>query len=413
MRQEAVVCPFCPLLCDDLVVEPSGERLELRAGGCPEARDRFAGLPAEASPTVDGRPVPLETALDRAAELLADARLPLISGLGCDVDGMRAVLRLAERLGGIVDHGASDGAFANLLAVQRRGWVTATLAEVRNRADLLLVFGPVEPGLMHALDARVLSPEATLFSEGRPARRRVQLGGAHLLHDAETISCPDDALHLAAALLRARVHGRPVAGAGRTGIPPDRLDGLAGALRAARYAAILWDAAALPRDTAELVVANLAGLLLELNRETRAVGLPLARSHHLVTAGQVCTWQWGVPLRSASTPDGPEYDPRAFAARRLLGRGDVDALLWVAAFPGATLPARKVPTVALVPPGEPAEADVVLPVGVPGIDHAGTAFRMDAVVALPLQRLRETALPSPAEVLDALAERLARYRATA
>jgi formylmethanofuran dehydrogenase subunit B len=49
---------------------------------------------------------------------------------------------------------------------------------------------------------------------------------------------------------------------------------------------------------------------------------------------------------------------------------------------------------------------VVLEVGIPGIDHAGTAFRMDPVVALPLRQLRAGGLPSVAELCDAIASRL-------
>ena len=47
-------------------------------------------------------------------------------------------LALAERTGGIVDHAGSRGLMANLRAQQDGGWVTATLAEIRNRADLVL-----------------------------------------------------------------------------------------------------------------------------------------------------------------------------------------------------------------------------------------------------------------------------------
>jgi formylmethanofuran dehydrogenase subunit B len=182
---------------------------------------------------------------------------------------------------------------------------------------------------------------------------------------------------------------------------------MAEALRSARYGVILWDAGALPAGRAEAAVANLAGLLLELNRTTRAVGLPLAASHHAVTAAQVCIWQWGVPLRALATVDGPEHDPNAFATSRLLARGGLDALLWISAFERKPPPSTDLPTVALLAPGAAAvEAEVVVDVAIPGVDHAGTAFRMDSVVALPLRQLRASSLPTVAELCDALAARL-------
>lgn len=404
MLHSAVVCPFCPLLCDDLIVEAKDDRLALRSGGCATAAARLAQLPADATARVHGQVRPLAEALDHAAALLKRARLPLISGLGCDVDGMRAVLRLAEGLGAIVDHGAGDGLFANLLAMQRHGWVTATLAEVRNRADLLLFFGTDGGPLASGSDRRAFPNSAGFLSGPAVARRRIFLGDGPVPADVGlTIPWPAGELHRAAALLRARLAGRPVADT--PGLAA--IDQLADALREARYAAILWDAAALPPTIAEPTVTTLSGLLLELNRVTRAVGLPLARFHHVVTANQVCTWQWGVPLRSAATPAGPEHDPAAFATTRLLQRGDVDALVWISAFGDLPPPATQVPTVLLSSATDAStQAEVVLPVAIPGIDHAGTAFRLDSVVALPLRQLRQSRAPAVSAVLDAIGERL-------
>lgn len=410
MNHSAVVCPFCPLLCDDLGVEVEGNRLRLVDGGCAHARDRFATLAGAEGARAGGRPVTTAEALERAASLLAGARSVLISGLGCDVDGMRAVLRLAERLGAIVDHGASDGAFANLRAMQRSGWVTATFAEVRNRADLLLFFGTGGGPFAEVLERRLFAPEATILADGPPVRRRLAIGPEAPADCDIVLPWPADELHVAAALLRARIAGRPVGGSGRTRPPVATLDRIAEALRAARYGVVVWDAAAMPAEVAEPAIANLAGLLLELNRTTRAVGLPLAASHHVVTASQVCTWQWGVPLRTAATAAGPEHDPQAFAAPRLLGSGRVDALLWISAFERRP-PPEGVPTVALLAPGpEPVAADVVLEVGIPGVDHAGTAFRMDPVVALPLRQLRDGGLPGVAAVLAMIEAKLSGRR---
>jgi hypothetical protein len=44
------------------------------------------------------------------------------------------------------------------------------------------------------------------------------------------------------------------------------------------------------------------------------------------------------------------------------------------------------------------QPDVFIPVGTPGIDHAGHAYRLDNVVAIRLKKLRESGLPSTADV---------------
>jgi len=48
------------------------------------------------------------------------------------------------------------------------------------------------------------------------------------------------------------------------------------------------------------------------------------------------------------------------------------------------------------------EPAVFIPVGIPGLDHAAHMFRTDRVVALPLQRLRPSTLPSVADALAAI-----------
>ena len=56
----------------------------------------------------------LATAVKHAAKLISKAKLPLYGGLATDVEGMRAVLALAERSGGVVDHALSEGAIPQL-----------------------------------------------------------------------------------------------------------------------------------------------------------------------------------------------------------------------------------------------------------------------------------------------------------
>jgi formylmethanofuran dehydrogenase subunit B len=48
----------------------------------------------------------------------------------------------------------------------------------------------------------------------------------------------------------------------------------------------------------------------------------------------------------------------------------------------------------------------MIPIGTPGLDHAGSVNRTDAVVTLPLRALRNTGLPTAAAVLDAIRREL-------
>jgi formylmethanofuran dehydrogenase subunit B len=400
-----MVCPFCALLCDDLEVEAEGAALGVTRNGCARAVAAFARpLPEAATPLVDGRPAGLDAAVARAAAILSAARLPLVAGLGTDTAGMRAALRLAERVGAAVDHAGTKGLLANLAAMRTGGWVTGTLAEIRNRADFFLLVGGDGADVAPRLEERVLRPPRTLDGEESPVRRIVQLGGAApSLPGIEHLPYPQEKLLAAVGTLRARLAGRRLPeGADSDGT----LEKLAAAMAAARYAVIVWAAGGLP--DAEPLVAHLAELSKDLNRNGRAVGLPLAGGDNVIGANQVATWQTGVPLPLGLAQGVPEHDPPRWSATALLDRGAADALLWLSTFSDLEPPATAVPTVLLARAGfTPARpVEVLIPVGVPGLDHSGSLYRTDGVVSLPLRQLRATALPSAAGVLQRIAEAL-------
>lgn len=397
--EREVVCPFCALLCDDLEVAVEGERLAVVGKGCARAREAFAdSLPEDLRPCVRVEPVDPETALARAAELLAAARLPLFAGLEADLAGLRAVVALAERTGGVVDPVVGEGARAQLLAVERAGWVTGTLAEARNRPDLVLLLGDGWRTAAPRLVERVLLPAARL--DDRP-RRIFQLGGAPPEEAAiEHLPCSDAALADRVSLLRAMLRGRTVAA-------PEPLAELAAAIRAASYRLLVWSASTLPQPT--LTLHHLAALTRELNAEGRAIGLPLGSSPGPLTARQLLLWQAGVPEPVSYADGAPEHDPWRWSGERLLAEGGTDLLLWVDAFGSRPPPVTTVPTVLLSRPGQPATGttEVTLPVATPGLDHAGDLYRTDPVVALRARDLRRTPLPTVAEVLEAIGKRLA------
>jgi len=45
---------------------------------------------------------------------------------------------------------------------------------------------------------------------------------------------------------------------------------------------------------------------------------------------------------------------------------------------------------------------VLIPIGTPGMDHAGRIVRCDSVVSLPLKNLGRSSLPRAADVLTAI-----------
>jgi formylmethanofuran dehydrogenase subunit B len=332
----------------------------------------------------------------------------LFAGLAADVAGVRAVLQLAERTGGIVDHVGADGLFRNLRVVQDSGWMTTTLSEVRNHVDFLLIIGPDPTPQFPRFFERCIGPPQTLYTTSRPVPPVVRLGppdyhpAGHEAGVAVTeLPCATDRLPEVAAALRCLVNGRSLHDAEVAGISVAELRRLADRLKVARYGVVTWMAGAFAFAGADLLVQSIADLVRDVNQTTRCAALPLAGNDNVIGANQVCTWQVGVPLRTSFGSGVPQHDPRLYATPRLVDEDEIDALVWISAFRPLPPPASEVPTVVIAAPGAPPARtpEVFIPVGTPGIDHAGDIFRTDAVVALPLAKLRANRFPSAGDVL--------------
>jgi formylmethanofuran dehydrogenase subunit B len=396
-----VGCPFCGLACDDLVVARSANRLEIADNGCALSRSRLAEIQAAdaASPLVDGQEADLAAAMARAASLLAASRAPVFV-VASDVAGARAALSLAERTGGVIDHPDSDGLLASLGVVQDAGSLATTLSEVRSRADLVLVVGPDPAPAFPRFYERCVAPRRTLLDEKNPERVLLRLGSP---------DCASKLLPEALAALRSAVDDRPVATAGAGGLDAAGLRELAARLKSARYGVIVWAPSLLETRDVAPVGHALLGLVRDLTRTTRCTLLALGGAANLIGVNQVCVWQTGYPLRTSFATGVPEHDPWRHSARRMIVAGEADAVVWVSAFDNVRVPlTSSVPTILLAPPSAPPPGlAAYIPVGVPGLDHAGQIFRSDGVVALPVRALRQSALPDVATVLGRIETALA------
>ena len=405
--------PFCGIGTDDLNIQVDGNTLKVTANGCAVNTPLFEQPITDISPRVDGKEVSLDVAVTKAAALLKDTKLPVIGGCATDVNGMRGLLALADRCGAVVDNMNFVGARNNFLALQDSGWMNTTLAEVKNRCDLLLVIGTDLEAFAPRFFERYLWTEA-MFVEDTSHRKVIYLGKAPSGqastspngNKAKVLECATADLPEVIAVLRALVKKQPIRTESVTGIAIADLQALVDELKAAKYGVVTWAAGALAYSQAELTVQTLSEMIKNLNdQNVRCSGLPLAGKEGDQTANQVCGWTTGYPARTRFSRGYPEYDPFLNDSRDLLANGEADALVWVQAFNVASVPpVTNLPTIVVGRSGMTfaKEPDVFIPVGTPGIDHAGHAYRMDNVVAIRLKKLRDSGLPNTADVLNAI-----------
>jgi formylmethanofuran dehydrogenase subunit B len=405
-----VVCPFCALHCDDLTLQALTP--VSTSTSCPRALagyERVAKLTrSTAQPAIDGQPVTLQQAIDKAVELLGAAQFPAIVA-ATDVDGARAAIELAQQCGGVIEHPDSTALLRTLDVMQHQGWLSTSLSEARNRADLFVIFGENIFELYPRLNERVLQPPQKLF-EG--SRSSVLIGPQHIPADApaDASIIPAGAAQfgMLAGTLRALLRNAPVSAGNNIDIDIDHLKDLAERLKTAAYPVIVWAAQEFAFPHAELALQNLISLVRELSAHNRCVALALAGGNGDISAVQVNSWRCGFPLRTAFNRGYPDYDPYHYDYQKLLASGEADVLVWLDGFGnGRKPPAVTQPSIVLGYPGISFDQPpaVYIPIGLAGIDHAGQLFRTDSV-ALRLQQLRPSSWPHAAGVLGQIRENL-------
>jgi len=397
-------CLGCGCACDDIQLGIDANRIRDARNAC-DLGLRWFGDGAAPSRALAGlRDVSLEEALDTAARTLRGASRPLVllaPGISCEAQ--RAAIALADALHASIDGVTSSTTLTSVLAAQEIGRASATLGEIRNRADVVVFWG-VDPSSRYPRFAERYAPEpAGIHVGGRRDRIVIAV-------DVGRARGPEDADH-------------------RLEVPPNREVDLLNELAACaartdtanatpvlqhmlrgKYVALVADAEPDDREARDDGrAAALIALSQALNGPTRCAYIALRAGGNRSGADACLTAQTGYPMAVDFSRGYPRYNPHDHAAARL-ERGSVDALLIVGSSalvgPRLSALASRAPAIVVGPRASEAafDAAVAVDTGVAGIHEAGTALRMDDV-PLPLGAPLKGP-PATAEVVAALGRRL-------
>lgn len=392
-------CPACGLLCDDLVLS-SASPVSIK-NACTKSISFFekAFIKSTAKPSVAGKASDLKSAIQAAADILNKANHPLFAGLGTEVQGMRALMRLAEKTNATLDHMHSEGTVRNTLAMQNSGWQTTTLTEIKNRADVILAIGTDIVSSHPRFFEKLVWNTDTLFNKPKP--EVMYLGIAEVAVKLPEIMNALNALMNAKNPLNKKTDDEMIGG-----VTIASLKRILEKLKVAQYGVVVWSASALKFPQAVLTVQSITQLIAKLNETNRVAGLPLNSGDGDSSVNNTSTWLSGYPTRNRFVNGHPEYDAYHFSTKHQLA--SCDALFWVSTFNAHLPPACDAPTIVIGHPDMQFEKqpDVFIPVGIPGVDHTGTMFRMDSSVAMPLKKLRKSELLSLSEVISQIEAKL-------
>lgn len=412
---EDIACTVCGCVCDDLRATVDAGRITAMEPHCPLhaawfARHNIAAPAVQA--TVAGKPATVDAAAAAAAKILRAARQPLIYGLSrSSTPGQRAAVRLADRVGAIIDTTASTCHGNSIVALQTVGESTCTLGEVRNRCDLVIYWG-ANPAVSHPrhMERYSLEPRGQFVPEGRAGRKLVVFD----IQETATTALADDFVRIRPSsdfevlwALRALVLGAPLQASEVGGVPVERLAALAEQMKTCRSGVLFFGRGLSLGRNGHAGVEALLRLTRDLNAHTRFYARRMRIYGDVAGADSVLGWQTGYPFSVNMARGYPRYNPGEYSAEQCLVRGEVDACLLVGSdglnvlSPQARERLKQIPTIALDYPGAEriAAADVQFTTAVYGLHRPGTAYRMDEV-PIPLRAVVDSPLPSDDEVLE-------------
>jgi len=267
---------------------------------------------------------PAADAPARAVEAIATARYPLLTGLvAADAAVAVAACDLAEAAGAAIDPGSPETARVSGPILARIGGVTAAPEELRDRADLAILWfcDPEQsaPGFVERFVTRPVNGRPRHTIAVGPADGRIN--GAHHRDGGIATAAAVDLARLVEAVVR------DVAIDGATCSPAVLAAAreIAAAIAAARTVAMVTDWSA---DDVGLAAWSTTSLVRAVAHEKPAFEVPLGDRDDAAVAA--CTWRYGAAgAIERADRHGGRFLPAEADAVRLIDRREVDCVVVV------------------------------------------------------------------------------------
>jgi formylmethanofuran dehydrogenase subunit B len=393
-----VICPGCGVLCDDIKVTLKENAVVTNYNACIRGSAKFLDINSNRIlvPTITAngttKETDLDSALSRTAEILSNADSPLLYGWSATTcEAQRVGVQLAKELKGIVDSTSSFCHGVSLLNLLESPWSTSTLAEVTNRADVILYWGanPVESHPRH-MSRYTAVPRGIFTQTGKEERTVVVLD----IRKTRTANIADRFLEVEPdrdfeiiSVMRALLNGYHPKIPAVAGIKLKEVERLLELIKDANFCVIFFGLGLLMSAGTYHNVSSLLSFVAELNQFAKVVTIPMIGHYNMIGFNHVCSWLTGFPYGVDFRKEHPMFNPGETTTVELLQNKEIDAMLCVASDPVSTLPysltsyLKEIPLITMDRQMTPTTriSEIVIPVALSGIEVSGTAYRMDSV----------------------------------
>ena len=417
-------CTFCGCLCDDmeLTVDLDEHRITKAKNACVLGRAWYAEHVIEDRPAamIDGKEVDFDEAVEEAAQVLVNAKFPIIYGLSDTTsEAQREAVAIADYIHGTIDTTTSVCHGPTGMAFQGVGESTMSLGEVKNRADMVIFWGG-NPAVSHPrlFTRYAVTTKGMFIPNGKKDRTIV------LVDVRKTASDPVANIQIKVKpgkdfellwALRALVKGKSIDPSIEkiTGVSLATLEDLVDRMKKCNYGVIFFGMGLTMTRGRHFNSGALMALGTDLNEFTHFVVKP-ARGHGNVTgADNVVSWQTGYPFGVNFNLGYPRFNPGEFTTVDTLSNRDADAAMFIASDPASNFPKpaiehmKRIPVISLDPKQTITSslAHVAFTTATYGINTTGTVYRMDDV-PITLRKAYDSPFPSDEEILTAIKKRV-------
>jgi len=409
------ICAGCTLLCDDIVADPSADYWRPK-NTCELGNQYFAqSSPTKQTHFIDGKTATLAQAVKATAELLRNAKSPLICGLDqLSTEAQQVSWKIADTAGATIDTTFTNHGRSSIFSLQKIGKVTATLGEIGSRSDLI-VFWFCDPEITHPrlLERinrkdkdqlhRILVVDDKETATSKIANRFIQISKENA---SELL------VHVRSQLALQGDNKTSESGPNSDSTIEAKANELVKELIGAQYGSIFFGQVT-ENSRFDSTSDSISRLIRSLNDITRFVGLKLRTDNNAQSAENVLAWSSGFPFAINYNLGHPRQHGLEFSAESMLQTQQCDAILFASRLSKSEVVDRlpqsarahfeSIPQIAFST--QAMTASVQFQMGVPGIDEAGEYCRIDNI-SMPLKKTKPNDWVSPEVILEKIRQNL-------
>jgi len=426
-----VPCSGCSLLCDDIIVRSDGLFIDEVIGACLKGKERFDQLTSNnriLSPLIKKNGViekcSWEEALEKAIEIIKNSSKPLLYGFSnTTCEAQLKGIELAKAIDGFIDSNASICQGKVLEVAKTTGITLTTVAELINKADLIVLWGANAAESIPRLLNKILFSRGKFRMTGREIRTLIIIDPVKTasfnvmgVRDLALQIQPNKDLELIRVLKEECCVAGSITSEGVAGLDKDDLKRLLLHLSETENGVIITGQGLLRPQSGANIIEELLELIQMVNtkQEKGRISLIMMGGHfNMAGFDQVALSLYGknggLQFKNHQLSDNDEnIDSKIY-------NEDFDCSIIVGTDPISHLPRSlsqklaKKPIIVVDNKNSATTyiADIVLPSAITGIEVAGTAYRLDQIpIELKTILKAPNNIPSDEEILVKIIDKI-------